>query len=102
MLSAGGIRHQFSRGVNVEMSQYGSEFLASVPERMRIDASHDAPDIQFVEGGYLFLASHKNVQILYDNYETQRYVVLAFSFGRAGLCEIALYTRAKIRENASM
>uniref|UniRef100_K3WQD6 FAD-dependent oxidoreductase domain-containing protein 1 n=1 Tax=Globisporangium ultimum (strain ATCC 200006 / CBS 805.95 / DAOM BR144) TaxID=431595 RepID=K3WQD6_GLOUD len=72
MLSAGGIRHQFSRGVNVEMSQYGSEFLASVPERMRIDASHDAPDIQFVEGGYLFLASHKNVQILYDNYETQR------------------------------
>lgn len=72
MLSCGGIRHQFSQRANILMSQYGTEFLRSIPERLRIDASHDAPDVQFVEGGYLFLASDKNLQILHDNYNTQR------------------------------
>lgn len=71
MLSCGGIRHQFSQRANIEMSQYGTEFLSALPERMRVGDS-DVPDIQFVEGGYLFLASDKNLDILYANYETQR------------------------------
>lgn len=72
MLSAGGIRHQFSERANILMSHYGTEFLNAVPERLRV--GDDIPDIQFVEGGYLFLASDKNLQVLYDNYEIQRCV----------------------------
>lgn len=69
MLSCGGIRHQFSQRVNILMSQYGTEFLEAIPDRLRV--GDDVPDVQFVEGGYLFLASNKNLQVLHDNYKTQ-------------------------------
>lgn len=72
MLSAGGIRHQFSERANVELSLYGSEFLRTLGVNLRVNG-HDEPDVQFVEGGYMFLASDKGVDTLRQNYETQRY-----------------------------
>jgi hypothetical protein len=53
------------------MSQYGTEFLRSIPERLRVDATQDPPDVQFVEGGYLFLASDKSLGVLEENYKNQ-------------------------------
>lgn len=72
MLSAGGIRHQFTHLPNIQMSQYGSEFLKSVPERLRVDENQDAPDIQYHEHGYVFLASEKGLDSLHENFATQR------------------------------
>jgi FAD-dependent oxidoreductase domain-containing protein 1 len=73
MLSAGGIRHQFSERVNVELSLYGSEFLKSLGTTMQVDG-HDTPDVQFVEGGYMFMASSRGLDTLHKNYEVQRCV----------------------------
>ncbi|GLD95143.1 hypothetical protein PINS_up003768 [Pythium insidiosum] len=72
MLSCGGIRHQFSEHTNILLSQYGTEFLRDLPTRLRVDDTQDAPDIQFVEGGYLFLASDTGLSVLEENYRTQR------------------------------
>ncbi|KAG7382323.1 FAD-dependent oxidoreductase domain-containing protein 1 [Phytophthora pseudosyringae] len=71
ILSAGGIRHQFSETENIEMSLYGTEFLSNIGVNMKVDG-HDAPDVQFVEGGYMFLASHRGVGVLQQNFATQK------------------------------
>ncbi|CCI42029.1 unnamed protein product [Albugo candida] len=73
ILSAGGIRHQFSGKQNILLSQYGTEFLRKVPSLMRVDGE-DAPDVQFTESGYLFMASKQGSHILRRNYQTQRSV----------------------------
>lgn len=54
MLSAGGIRQQFSVKENVLMSKYGIEFLKN-PQLLQIN--DNLPNYQFHENGYLFLAS---------------------------------------------
>ena len=57
-LSAGSIRQQFSIRGNVEMSLASIDFLRHANELLKISEDDDcAPDIQLVEGGYLFLAS---------------------------------------------
>lgn len=71
VLSAGGIRHQFSETENIEMSLYGSEFLRHVGTNLKVD-DHDIPDVQFVEGGYMFLASKRGLNVLHQNYITQK------------------------------
>lgn len=71
MLSAGGIRHQFSERANIELSLYGSEFLKDIGVNMR-SKDCDEIDIQFCEGGYMFLASDKGVETLRRNYEVQK------------------------------
>ncbi|CAI5720180.1 unnamed protein product [Peronospora destructor] len=71
ILSAGGIRHQFSETENIEMSLYGTENLRNIGTNMKVDG-HDAPDVQFVEGGYMFLASEEGADILKQNYVTQK------------------------------
>ncbi|EGZ28719.1 hypothetical protein PHYSODRAFT_552420 [Phytophthora sojae] len=71
ILSAGGIRHQFSEKENIVMSLYGTEFLRNIGTNMKVDG-HDAPDVQFVEGGYMFLASERGVNVLQQNYATQK------------------------------
>ncbi|DAZ99207.1 TPA: hypothetical protein N0F65_008240 [Lagenidium giganteum] len=73
VLSAGGIRQQFSERENILMSQYGAEFLHSAPTRLHVDGD-DPPDMQFVQGGYLFLASEKGASVLQNNFVTQRNV----------------------------
>lgn len=56
MLSAGGIRHQFSLQENIEMSMFTSEFLRTIREHLSV-LDQDPPDVQFNHQGYLFLAT---------------------------------------------
>lgn len=51
--SVASIRQQFSTAENVAISRYGYAFLKDVGTHLAVDG--DAPDIQFRDGGYLFL-----------------------------------------------
>jgi len=72
VLSCGGIRMQFSERQNIQMSQYGIQFLKDAPKNLSIPGQ-DPVDVQFVEGGYLFLASDRGESILKKNFATQWY-----------------------------
>ena len=69
-LSAGGIRQQFSTPENIAIGQFGAAFLKRVPDLLEVEG--ERPDIHFVEGGYLFLASEAGRAILERNHATQR------------------------------
>jgi FAD-dependent oxidoreductase domain-containing protein 1 len=75
MLSAGGIRQQFSLPENVLMSTYGIDFIKSLQQDDK-DTSpqtgndEDNIDVQFHENGYLFLATQPDV--LTANHTIQR------------------------------
>jgi FAD-dependent oxidoreductase domain-containing protein 1 len=68
--SAGGIRQQFSTPENVLISAFGASFVKSAKEHLTVDA--DAPDLQFREGGYLFLATAAGFSTLVANQRLQR------------------------------
>jgi FAD-dependent oxidoreductase domain-containing protein 1 len=73
MLSAGGIRQQFSLPENIMICMYGAEFIKD-PSHFKIPSSSgedEIIDIQFHENGYLFLADEKNRQVLLNNLKTQ-------------------------------
>ena len=55
-LSASGIRQQFSLKENIDMSLYGTNFLQN-PALLAVDGI--APDYQFFQNGYLFLATNE-------------------------------------------
>jgi len=65
-LSAASIRQQFSTPINIRMSQFGIEFLKSLPARFGPEA-----DVSFRENGYLMLASVAGEAVLRQNFETQ-------------------------------
>lgn len=69
-LSAGGIRQQFSNPENIQISQFGAQFLKNINQHLKVD--DDDINIDFVENGYLFLASEKGLPILNQNHETQK------------------------------
>ncbi|XP_073426056.1 FAD-dependent oxidoreductase domain-containing protein 1 isoform X1 [Dendrobates tinctorius] len=71
VLSAGGIRQQFSRPENIQMSLFGAHFLRNINEYLSI-INEDPVDIQFNPSGYLFLSSDKGAEILEENYRVQR------------------------------
>merc|ERR1712216_650216 len=67
MLSAGGLRQQFSLEQNVRMSLYGLDFM----RQMREWPSSD--DVQFVQQGYVFMAStDTGAQVLRENTQCKR------------------------------
>jgi len=68
-LSAGGIRQQFSTPENIAIGQFGAAFLKRVPDLLEVEG--ERPDIHFVEGGYLFLASEAGRAILERNHATR-------------------------------
>lgn len=72
-LSAGSIRQQFSISGNIEMSLSSIEFLRQSKELLKISPDDDcAPDIQLVEGGYLFLsATDDGAATLKENHALQ-------------------------------
>ena len=71
-LSAASIRMQFSNAVNVKISQFGSAFIQSFAQTMRV-AGEATPDLNFHPGGYLFLAaSEAQAQTLRENHAVQR------------------------------
>jgi len=64
------IRQQFSTRLNVEMSQFGVEFITSLRERMGGDPR--VPELSIQNFGYLYLASTEaGAQVLRDNHAVQ-------------------------------
>mgnify|MGYP001610409924 CR=1 FL=1 len=84
--SAASIRHQFSTPENIRMSQFGTQFIALAPHLLCVDG--DAPELGFVERGYLFLASAAGQAVLHSNHAVQR---------QCGV-DVALLTPAQLHE----
>ncbi|MBN3318036.1 FXRD1 protein, partial [Atractosteus spatula] len=71
VLSAGGIRQQFSMLENIRLSLDSSEFLRNINEHLRV-FNEDPIDLQFNHSGYLFLASEKGAEVMEENHLLQR------------------------------
>lgn len=69
-LSAASVRQQFSTPVNIQMSQFAIQILKH-PE-MWFPLLDPVPEFDFVEGGYLFLASPAGGPTLWANHTIQR------------------------------
>ena len=70
-LSSSSIRVQFSNPINVKISQFGSAFIRDFARTMQV-AGEAAPDLNFHQGGYLFLANTaEQEQTLRENHEVQ-------------------------------
>lgn len=70
-LSVASIRQQFSLKENIQLSMWSSNFLQSVSHHLTVPGE-DKVDIQFFQGGYLFLASERGKPILQENYKLQK------------------------------
>ncbi len=79
MLSASGVRQQFSTPVSIRMSQYGLSFIRAAAATLGVD-------LGFKEHGYLFLASAAGAAVLGENVALQR----------AAGADIALLDRAAL------
>ena len=53
------------------MSMYSSRFIQDIAEHLMV-INNDPPDVQFVSGGYLILASEQGVDVMRENFEAQR------------------------------
>lgn len=70
-LSSSSIRTQFSNPINVKISQYGSAFIKGFGDAMQV-AGEAKPDLNFHQGGYLFLAATEDQEkTLRENHEVQ-------------------------------
>ena len=69
-LSAGGVRQQFSTPENIRLSLYGAHFIRDIGRLLEVEG--DKPNINFIEGGYLFLASPSGVPVLEANHTVQK------------------------------
>jgi FAD-dependent oxidoreductase domain-containing protein 1 len=70
-LSAASIRLQFSTPLNIEISRFGVELIKHLDTWLGIEGDA-APEVDFVEGGYLFLATSAGLPILESNHAVQR------------------------------
>ena len=71
-LSAASIRTQFSNAINVKISQFGLEVIRDFGRLMQVEGQ-PAPDLNFHEAGYLFLAATETQErILRENHAVQR------------------------------
>ncbi|XP_072303126.1 FAD-dependent oxidoreductase domain-containing protein 1 [Eucyclogobius newberryi] len=72
VLSAGGIRQQFSLSENILLSLHSAHFMRNINDHLGV--LHEEPvDLHFNHSGYLFLASEEGAHIMEENYRTQRY-----------------------------
>ncbi|MED6275936.1 FAD-dependent oxidoreductase domain-containing protein 1, partial [Characodon lateralis] len=71
VLSAGGIRQQFSLPENIHLSLASADFMRNINEHLSV-VNEDPVDLQFNQSGYLFLASEEVAHIMEQNYDTQR------------------------------
>ena len=85
-LSAASIRLQFSTPLNIEISRFGVELIKHLDRWLGVEGQA-APEVDFVEGGYLFLATEAGLPILERNHQVQR----------AHDVEVALLTPAELR-----
>ena len=70
-LSAASIRLQFSTPVNIEISRFGISLIKDLDRWLGLPGQ-PAPEIDFVEGGYLFLATDAGMPALEANHAVQR------------------------------
>ncbi len=70
-LSAASIRLQFSTPLNIEISRFGIGLIKDLDRWLGVDGAAP-PEIDFVEGGYLFLATEAGLPILRHNHAVQR------------------------------
>lgn len=71
VLSAGGIRQQFSLLENISLSLASADFMRNINEHL--DVMNEEPvDLQFNQSGYLFLANEQVAHIMEENYSMQR------------------------------
>ena len=66
-LSVASIRQQFSAPVNILISQFGVDFIKSLPREFGLEA-----DVGFRENGYLLLAGEEGESVLRNNYTIQK------------------------------
>jgi FAD-dependent oxidoreductase domain-containing protein 1 len=69
-LSAASIRLQFSTPLNIEISRFGIDLIKH-PDRY-LAVGGEVPDVDFVENGYLFLATQAGLATLEHNHAVQR------------------------------
>ncbi|MDQ2689310.1 MAG: FAD-binding oxidoreductase [Chloroflexota bacterium] len=69
-LSAASIRLQFSTPLNIEISRFGLEVVRHPDRYLGVDGA--APALDFVENGYLFLATDAGLATLEHNHAVQR------------------------------
>jgi FAD-dependent oxidoreductase domain-containing protein 1 len=69
-LSAASIRLQFSTPLNVEISRFGVEVIKHLDLWLAVD--DDVPEVDFIENGYLFLATDAGREILERNHAVHR------------------------------
>jgi sarcosine oxidase len=70
-LSAASIRLQFSTPLNIEISRFGISLIKDLDRWLGVPGA-PPPDIDFVEGGYLFLATPAGLPVLEANHAVQR------------------------------
>lgn len=70
-LSAASIRLQFSTPLNIEISRFGVEFIKDLDRWLGVPGAA-LPTADFVEGGYLFLATAAGMPTLRANHAVQR------------------------------
>ena len=68
--SSGAIRQQFSTPENIELSRSSLDFIRKGHEYLSVDGA--APELGFVESGYLFLATPSGLDVLSANHKTQK------------------------------
>lgn len=69
-LSAASIRLQFSTPLNIEISRFGVEVIKHLDRYVTVDGI--APEVDFIENGYLFLATDAGLATLEHNHAIQR------------------------------
>jgi sarcosine oxidase len=69
-LSAASIRLQFSTPLNIEISRFGVDLIRHPERYLAVDG--EVPEIDFVENGYLFLATNAGLATLEHNHALQR------------------------------
>jgi glycine/D-amino acid oxidase-like deaminating enzyme len=68
-VATGGCRRLFALPENIRMSQFSIEFFKDFGRHVAVDG--DAPDVQWKQGGYLFVVGAGHEKILHDNYRVQ-------------------------------
>jgi glycine/D-amino acid oxidase-like deaminating enzyme len=68
--SVASIRHQFSTPENIRLSMFGTDFVRRVGQLLAVDG--ETPEVGFVEGGYLFLATAAGLPALRSGHALQR------------------------------
>ncbi len=67
--SWGCIRQQYSTPENIQMSLFGARFFKSIGEYLSVDG--EAPELTFIESGYLFLISQEKLAAFKAGHEVQ-------------------------------